>query len=165
MTALHRAAAEGNLLVVYELVERGALLTIRERHHGRTPTGRTAWFAEHFPTPARAQVLQYLLDRTTDVFDLVANARVDRLERLLERDPSTAAERSPVIWPSHGRTPLHVLRDGPRCEALLDLLLRHGAHLDAPDSDGRTPLDVALQNGWDEAAEALLRRGATRSNA
>jgi uncharacterized protein len=134
--------------VVQELVERGASLTIHEGMYGGTPVD---WAAG----PA---VRQYLLDRTTDVFDLAYYGRADRLAELLDDDPSLVQSRRPS-----GKTLLHVLQDATSFEAILDLLLERGADLNALDGEGRTPLDVATDEGAADVATALRIRGARRS--
>ena len=42
------------------------------------------------------------------------------------------------------------------------LLLKHGAIIDAEDNAGRTPLQIALDNGHDDIATCLKEHGATR---
>lgn len=99
------------------------------------------------------------LEGSTSVHDLVGQGRLDRLAGLLAADSSRsrAGDRD-------GRTPLHALHDHRGVvEPILDLLLRHGAELDALDDCGQTPLDAAIAAGHHEAAAALVRRGAVES--
>lgn len=59
-----------------------------------------------------------------------------------------------------GSTPLH---EAATCNslALIDLLLTHGAEVDATDGTGETPLHKAARNGYVEAVERLLSSGAS----
>jgi quinoprotein dehydrogenase-associated probable ABC transporter substrate-binding protein len=56
---------------------------------------------------------------------------------------------TPLMWASWG--------DNPQ---MLNLLLKHGAKLDATDVDGLTPMAIASQNGKIKSAMALLAAGA-----
>jgi hypothetical protein len=78
----------------------------------------------------------------------------DRLAVLLAEDASRARARRP-----DGRTPLHVLgaNEITAHEALIELLLRHGAELEARNDRGQTALDLARENENDEVAAALTR--------
>ncbi|KAM6527505.1 hypothetical protein FSOLCH5_003571 [Fusarium solani] len=58
-----------------------------------------------------------------------------------------------------GRTPLsYAAEDGH--EAVVRLLLKRGAHTEAPDEKGRTPLLWAAANGQEAVVRLLLKRGA-----
>lgn len=59
----------------------------------------------------------------------------------------------------HGRTALHVACTGPDEEAVL-ILLDAGADLTATDSDGLSPLGVALVNKFYRIVPLLLEYGA-----
>jgi ankyrin repeat protein len=159
MTALHVAVGRP-LDVVRELVERGASLNAREEVYGGTPTGRASWFAASDPSREISEVLDYLLDHTTDIFDLIEGGRVDQLARLLEKDPSLARARSPG-----GRTTLHALAEDTPFEDIIDLLLGHGAELDALDADGRTADDALANAGAPEIAALLRQKRKTRKPA
>jgi ankyrin repeat protein len=63
-----------------------------------------------------------------------------------------------------GRTPLHQIvkhpdLDGERRDILL-LLVEKGAKIDAKDSEGKTPLALAVAERNDDAAKLLRERGA-----
>src|SRR5207237_276388 len=111
------------------------------------------------PTPERDEVRRALVERSTDVFDLACAGAADRLATLLAADRSLAIARRPG-----GRSPLHVLAEGevPGSEPLIDLLLEHGADLEARDHKGQTPLDVATAEHADRVVDVLIRRGAAR---
>jgi ankyrin repeat protein len=59
-TALHAAAGNGRRLVVDELLDRGASLTIRDRVHHATPPDHARWAARTWPSLERADVARAL---------------------------------------------------------------------------------------------------------
>jgi ankyrin repeat protein len=163
VTALHQAASNGHRLVVEELLERGARTDLRDRVHGGTPLGHVTWASRAWPTPERDDVRRLLTARSTDVCAVAYAADADRLAALLEADPSRAnARRS-----EDGRSPLHVLAglDIPGCEPLVDLLVQHGADLQARNDKGQTPLDLAIEARADDTIELLVRLGARKGSA
>ena len=84
-----------------------------------------------------------------------AFGRAGQLADLLASDPALARARG-----AGGHTPVHAVKGGPAWAQVLDLLLAHGADIEAAANDGATPLSSALERG-DEALAALLRaRGA-----
>jgi hypothetical protein len=152
LTALHVAAQHGHRLVVEELLARGASQEVREPLYGGTPLGRVTWFSRRRPTPEREAVKRFLVERSTDLFDVIFVGDAQRLAVLLGEDPARASAAR-----QGGRTALHVLAedDVPDPLPLLDLLLRHGARRDARDQQGRTPLDRAREMEAEELAAAL----------
>lgn len=82
--ALHEAAWSGYEEMIQLLLDRGARLDVRSRAHGGTPVG----YAHH---AGRLELRDWLLERSTDVFDLVAYGRTERLELLLA-EPDFAKE-------------------------------------------------------------------------
>jgi ankyrin repeat protein len=162
VSALHLAASNGHRLVVDELLERGGSMEIRDHVHGGTPLGRVTWFSRAWPTRERDEVRRVLAERSSDIFDVAYAGAADRLATLLAANPSRANARHPL----DGRSPLHVLagRDVPGCEPLVDLLLAHGAQLEARNNNGQTPLDLAIEAEADDVVDLLVRRGAARSS-
>ncbi|MCY3760112.1 MAG: ankyrin repeat domain-containing protein, partial [Gemmatimonadetes bacterium] len=145
---LHWAAWENSGEVVRLLLARGASCEIRERDHDATPVG----FANH---AGHFELRDLLLDHSRDVFDLAAWGRVEQLREVLKSDPALANARL-----AGGHTPVHGVTAGPEGEQVLDLLLAHGADIDASAADGATPLSAALQRGDEELAALLEARGA-----
>ncbi len=86
--------------------------------------------------------------------DTVARGDVERVRMMLERDPQLASARGHL-----DKTPLHYAVTYKQSECL-ELLLRHGADINAPDYTGMTPLHVAAMLGRKEEAEWLLDHGA-----
>ncbi|MHB0960528.1 MAG: ankyrin repeat domain-containing protein [Pirellulaceae bacterium] len=58
-----------------------------------------------------------------------------------------------------GRTPLHVAADRNNGTAVIELLLRHGAEINARDHLGKTPLAYAHQSEKRRIADLLEKRG------
>jgi ankyrin repeat protein len=59
-----------------------------------------------------------------------------------------------------GCTPLHCpFRDTQHGEEMIELLIEHGADVNATDNKGRTPVDQMLQNGRRDLADVLRRHG------
>jgi ankyrin repeat protein len=85
--ALHEAAWAGHREMIDLLMERGARLDIRSRAHGGTPVG----YAHH---AGRTELRDFLLERSRDVFDLVAFGRAERLAEVLEQEPALIGQRS-----------------------------------------------------------------------
>ena len=89
-----------------------------------------------------------ILDRS-DILD----ARADALKLKLEKAANKRYYR--------GQTPLHVhVVEKSGTERALEVLLDHGADINAADDEGKTALHVAVVAGAAGAAGALLRRGA-----
>ncbi len=80
---------------------------------------------------------------------------LERIAKLLDH----GADPNEVFIPREG-TPLHGAVNRGRERAVLELLVRHGADVNARRDDGRTPYQAALQLGHREAAEYLAELGA-----
>jgi ankyrin repeat protein len=142
-TSLHFAAIHGNVKSAQALLEHGADVNSRN-NIGQVPLHSVTSYAasDHGNQPA---IIQLLLDFGAD-----ANAQDDAgstpLHQWLNwRRWSGAIQRSDTV-------------EGAR------LLLKHGANIDAKDSDDKTVLQLALARGDDEMARFLLEHGATGSN-
>lgn len=67
-------------------------------------------------------------------------------------------------WPTQlGETPLHRAVACGHGATVVELLLAHGATVDARRTDGATPYALAVRSGNDDAAQALLAAGADRT--
>lgn len=73
--------------------------------------------------------------------------------------PPLAATAHVVNASQDGTTPLHLAAGSGRVEAV-QLLIRHGARVDARRKDGKTALFEAAAAGRINAAKALLEHGA-----
>jgi ankyrin repeat protein len=112
--ALHEAAWSGHLDMIRLLIDHGARLDVRCRVHGGTAVG----YAHH---AGRSELRDWLLERTQDLFDLVAYKQAGRLERLLQEN---AASREAAK--EHGARLLALARERDNAAAI-ELLLRYGA--------------------------------------
>jgi len=151
VTPMHNAAWAGDVEMVRLLVELGADPSARDATYQATPLG---WALHN----RQRAVVDYLLPFST-IVEAVRAGGVERIAELLEKDPmlanATDGEGTPVLF--------HVDADGPRAEEVLDLLLAHGAKLDARNGQGRTVLEEMQRRGRDETVRALRQRGAPTS--
>lgn len=146
---LHFAVREGHLEAVKDLVEAGGDLTHRSLHGGE-PLIEIALDRDHDDV---AQYLRGELEGRADsdgtshaIHEAVADDDLARVEGLLNADPSLS-NRGDTL----GRRPLHLAVD-VGSQAMVDLLLRHGADIDgtgfsAEDRLGGTgfrPITLAL---------------------
>ena len=148
--ALTHVAGDGDPALVDVLLEFGA-----------DPNRRSEWWAGgwHALHSARGAVADRLLEAGA-IPDACAAAHLDRpelLRRILAADPARVHERG-----GDGQTPLHFAES----RAVVDLLLEHGADLEARDLDHRgTPAQWMLAHrrgaGRYELARYLVERGAT----
>ncbi len=153
---LHQAAFQDHVGMVRLLLERGANLNVRDRHHAATPL--------QWATTAGAEAtLAYLADQAVGVFDVVLVENLDRLRAFLDADPglletTIGAERAgDDAHEADWQTPLAfaVLRKRPRA---VKLLLERGARIDVADAEGRRLAALAATESTTEIA-ALLARG------
>ena len=148
-TALHEAAWLDESEVVELLLAAGAECDVPEKDYGASPIG----FADH---AGNFEMRDRLLEVSGDVFLLVCFGRADRLALVLAADPALASLRA-----KGGFTPLHGLETGGQTGGrVVDLLLRHGADINARTDDGRTPLAVAVERDDQDVEELLRSRGA-----
>jgi ankyrin repeat protein len=128
---------------------------------GADPNRRSEWWAGPFHAlhVAKGEAAERLLAAGA-IPDACAAAhldRVDLLARMIDEDPSRVHERG-----GDGQTPLHFAQS----RAAVDLLLAHGADIDARDVDHRsTPaawmLDHHRAQGRYDLASYLVERGAS----
>ena len=87
----------------------------------------------------------------------VEERSIDRVGTLLRLNPSLARAHDeqgiPLVFYLH--------TDIARLEEMIQVLVAHGADLNARDKDGRTLLDRALARGLTDFADMLRAHGAT----
>lgn len=144
---LHRAAADGDLNKVTQLLDNGMDVDVRADRSKSTPL--------HFATrDGRYDVVKLLVDRGADV-----NAR-------------TAHGDTPLHFASHSRMftcanprsreDAHGL--GKEYHAIVELLLSKGASADPRNEEGTTPLENAAQCNDVGVAQLLMAQGANINN-
>jgi ankyrin repeat protein len=149
-SVLHNAAGWGGVEMVRYLMELGADPGLRDPTYHATPLGWALYNQQR-------EVVEYLLP-LANIFDAVQSGGVERAAALLREDPSLAQARDAA-----GNPLVFYLRPGTeRLEPLIQLLLAHGADLNARDRRGRTILDAALGDGDGEFAGVLRSHGANR---
>lgn len=143
-TPLHQAAWSGDLESLRVLLELGADPTVRDPKYDATPL---VWAVHNRQTEAVAMLVS-----RADVFDALQCGALDRVAKLLQRDPALAHSRD-----HRGRPLACLLRGDLPLDAAVALLRTHGVDLGARDGDGRTVLDLAAQRD-DTGFLAQLRR-------
>lgn len=150
---LNYAAWSNALDCVKLLIERGAEVDAVEQNYGGTAFGN----ASHF---LHRDVMEYLVPRTRDVWNLTYNGYAERLQAVLEENPARARVDwdtwSPLLWlpPFDESLALRIAK----------LLVAHGADPQRRDSSGAAPADRAEAIGMTTAA-AWLRQATAGSSA
>lgn len=156
--------------VATELMDRGALLELRDVDHGST--------AAQWAVPKRPQVCRAILDRggAADPFMLAALGDASRLEGWLRQHPGDArAVLTREAFPSpgskaghmyaftmtgYGSALIHTAAKFGSVE-VIELLVAQGADLGARGGyDEQTPLHTAASHDHSEAVRALVGHGA-----
>jgi ankyrin repeat protein len=144
---LHYAALAGQLDTVKLLVELGADVDARDPHYRATPLSAANYKDQR-------DIVGYLL-RFASIFDAVQFGGLDRVRTLLREDPDCVNVRD-----HDRRTPLHCAnKDTQHGAEIIELLIEHGADINAKNNEGRTPVDQMLQNSREDLAEVLRRLG------
>jgi uncharacterized protein len=141
--ALHIASGEGGDRAIVELLlERGA--DPRLHCYGGTACG---WAV----TAGDGELAHVLAERSHLVHDAARAGHAVLLAELLDADASAA-----TAVDARGQTPLHCLPEEVEpARAVIELLVAHGARLDATDASGRTPAQVAERRGLDDLVDLL----------
>jgi len=152
---LHYMAAIGNLEGVRFLLEQGAREDLRDHQYHATALG---W--AHFNH--QAEVRNYLIGRTDNTNELAACGELDRLKQVLRENGILARQCS-----ESGNTPLHLVCNWLGATAdvklraeMMDVLLQHGADINAVNRNGLSPLGLNRQENIMENVTLLLKRGA-----
>lgn len=150
-TALHRAAARGDLALLALLLEHGARLEARDEG-GSTAL---AWASDAEQDPAVDLLLSH--GARAGAVDLAARGRVPELIQLLEESPWMLEERT-----AQG-TPLHAAARRGRTAAV-ECLLAQGANALERDDDGCTPLELARARRHADVVARIEQELARRSD-
>lgn len=155
--SLHEAAATGRVDQVFQHLQREPGLVRSHSHDGWTPLHLAAFFGH----PGAARVL---LDAGADTAAVSANelavtplhaalagGRAEVAAVLIERGADVNVQAA-----GSGLTPLHYAAAGGLVEIARTLLAK-GARADVRSTDGKTPLDLALEKG--QSAVAMLLGG------
>lgn len=163
---LHRAAWNGDLAMVKRLAAKGADMSNRDNPFSSTPL---SW-AQHNKQQA---VFDWMVANCAiDIHEAVGMNLRDQVEARLREDPS-CVNRKVDHWEAPQSTPLYWAAwtsiqdiegthhwDEREREALVRLLLDHGADPNIVAGDGYTALDVAKKAGAKGIVELLVARGA-----
>ena len=155
-TLLHRAAWNGDLAMVRQLVARGADITVRDPEFGASPM---AWASYN----SQRGVFDWMVDHClVDIHDAVTFGLTQQVAaRLDERLSSIHTRRRQ--WELLDATPLHCAALAKRHD-MVALLLDRGADPAAVAGNGVTALDIAEYQGATRIARLLEERGGTRSS-
>jgi ankyrin repeat protein len=153
---LHFAVERGHFGIVRRLIEHGADPIGAGDLHDLEIIGWATVFARR-PHP---ELVAYLLAHGArhNILSAVATGAVAEIREIVRRDPG---QRDRIMdATNHRRRPLHlaVVRGQPEA---LAALIELGAHVEAEDAAGLTPLDQAALAGERAMADRLLTAGAT----
>ena len=153
-TSLHLAAEGGHLPCVRVLVETGNAVVDPYNAKGETPLFNAV-------AEGHTEVVRYLLEHGADASTQRINLSAEKYSEAMGWISSSAAggEAPPPEDNPFDSAPLHVAAaEGD--EELVDLLLTHGAVVDARDGDSKTPLHIAIEENELGIMRKLLDMGA-----
>jgi ankyrin repeat protein len=153
-TALHRAAAAGDLAMVRRLVSKGADVNDRNNPYHGTPMG----WASHTQRP---EVVEWFQEHCAiDLHDAIAFNLPEQARAWLRKNPASVNHRIDHTELSLS-TPLHRAAALGRHD-MAKLLLEAGADPNVVTGKGCTALDLALHAGDQSMASLLERQGGKR---
>lgn len=165
---IHEAAAIGQTSRVAELLEQNASLLDAYSAEGFTPLGLAAHFGH-------AETLWLLMSHganvnavarhpleVTPLHAALFGRQSDTARLLIRHGADVNARRGGKGWPRAGWTALHYVAAFGMIE-LIEPLLARRADLNALDDAGCTPVQAALENQQELAADILRRQGARAS--
>jgi hypothetical protein len=141
---LHSAAGNGARRAAAVLIQNGADVDRREMRWKAPPIG----YAAH---NGHTAMVDFLAERSRDVWHLAFNGKLERLRAVLSDEPDRARELS-----ADGVTPLWWLpNDEAQAVGVAELLLAHGTDPRVRSKGGTTAADAARRRGLDDAADLI----------
>jgi hypothetical protein len=154
LSAAREAATPAILTVLRDLVARGASVLLPD-WEGRTPL--------HWAARTSVEATRILLDAGADTgaIDLLGNTVLHGAVAAAI-PPLVAAGARPTLANQFGSTPLHDAAANGDANAVRALLAIPGVSVNALDTDGETPLMLAVRAGGNPATRVLLEAGAAK---
>ncbi|VUC26312.1 unnamed protein product [Clonostachys rosea] len=158
-TALHEAVKAGHCDAVELLASHGADVNTREDVRGHRPLHTVSLYN------GKLEMAKLLVRLGSDVTALSAGGRNALWMSRSARDKRELtefllAQGAKFVKDEIGNTPLHDAV-GLRCPAVAELMLDHGADVNAPNKDGVTPIHRAAEvDRDDKTIKLLIDRGA-----
>jgi ankyrin repeat protein len=150
-----RAILSGEILVVKDMIEKGADVNARDDQYGITPLHTAAYYG-------RTEIVKLLLKKNVNINAKDKEGETPLIAALTSGHTGIGeilVNKGAVvnIQTKKGWTPLHfAVSRGD--EDLVRLLVEKGADLTAKTNEGKTPLDLAIASGKKEIA-AFLEKG------
>jgi ankyrin repeat protein len=158
---LRFAVSKNNREIAVALLNAGADVNARDPHGNMLQAADTVEMVDYL-VESGADVNAMGYESGNAVILASYKAQAEKLERLIAHG---ADVNQPAV--KDGRTALHVAAGwgykGTSSLAVIRVLLKHGADINARDKNHQTPLHWAVQERNKDSAEFLLQNGADRS--